>query len=142
MISPSSYRTVWLFREFVYSATAPVDLRVRGHCMSPLLASGAVVRVAARRFYWPGDLVVVLAPDGRLLAHRLLGWYWKQGSRWWLTQADSAPGPDPAIPLTHFVGKVVGGDSHPHAFHVPLRHRLWACGRFLQHALRAVRRRC
>ena len=118
---------------------SPVSLRVSGECMVPLLASGAMIQVIRQPFYWPGDVVVVHAADGRLLAHRLLGCYSK-GQGWrCLTQADNAMQPDFALPLTHIVGRVVGGDGHAYAIRIPFRHRLWACGRFLRHALRAVR---
>ena len=120
------------------AAEMPVSLRVSGECMAPLLASGAMIQVIRQPFYWPGDLMVVHAPDGRLLVHRLLGCYSK-GRGWrWLTQADNALRPDLALPLTHVVGRVVGGDGHAHTIHIPFRHRLWACGRFLRHALRAA----
>ncbi len=123
------------------AAETPLSLRISGDCMAPLLASGAVVRIARRRFYCPGDPVVVHALDGRLLVHRLLGSY-SRGRGWrWLTQADNAPWPDTPLPLASVIGKVVGGDCHAHVIHVPFRHRLWACGRFLRHALRAARRR-
>ena len=119
---------------------SPVSLRVSGECMVPLLASGAMIQVIRQPFYWPGDVVVVHAADGRLLAHRLLGCYSK-GQGWrCLTQADNAMQPDFALPLTHVVGRVVGGDGHAYAIRIPFRHRLWACGRFFRHALRAVRR--
>ena len=140
MTDPVSVRTACVLRE--WAADAPLNLRVRGECMAPLLESGASVRVASRRLYWPGDLVVVLAPEGRLLVHRLLGGYLEKGNVRWLTQADAASRPDPGLPKTHIVGRVVGGDCHVHAVQVPVRHRVWACGRFLRHALRVARRRC
>jgi len=137
-VSPVSDRTALVLRAF--ATDAPLQVRVRGDCMAPLLESGATVSVASRRFYWPGDLVVVHALDGRLLVHRLLGCYARKGRLRWLTQADAAPRPDPALAATQIVGKVVGGEGHPHANQVPLRHRLWACGRFLRHAMRATQR--
>lgn len=122
------------------AAEMPVSLRVSGECMAPLLESGALIQVARQPFYWPGDLMVVQAPDGHLLVHRLLGYYSK--GRGWrcLTQADNATQPDSALPLTHVVGRVVGSDGHAYAIRIPFRHRLWACGRFFRHALRAARR--
>ncbi len=81
------------------AAETPLTLRVSGECMTPLLESGATIQVIRQPFYWPGDPVVVHAPDGRLLVHRLLGGYSK-GRGWrWLTQADHASRPDAAVPL-------------------------------------------
>ena len=122
------------------AAEMPVSLRVSGECMAPLLESGALIQVARQPFYWPGDLMVVHAPDGRLLVHRLLGCYSKGWGWRCLTQADNATQPDFALPLTHVIGRVVGGDGHAYAIRIPFRHRLWACGRFFRHALRAARR--
>ena len=41
---------------------APLELRISGDCMAPLLESGAMVRVIRQPFYWPGDPLVVHAP--------------------------------------------------------------------------------
>lgn len=123
------------------SAGHPWRLQVHGSCMAPLLRSGASIHCAARRRYWPGDLVVAAAPDGRLLVHRLLGCLpGPEGPRW-LTQADSATHPDGALPRNRILGRVVGGEAHPAALSIPWWHRLWACGRLLRHALRAGARR-
>jgi hypothetical protein len=53
---------------------APVEVPVQGDCMAPFFADGDRVLVSAARRYWPGDVLVFRAPDGRLLAHRLLGY--------------------------------------------------------------------
>jgi len=47
---------------------------VHGDCMKPLVADGATVRVRARRFYLPGDVIVFRTRAGDLAAHRVLGW--------------------------------------------------------------------
>ena len=39
----------------------PVEVVVRGGCMAPRIADGERVRVAAARFYLPGDVVVFRA---------------------------------------------------------------------------------
>lgn len=109
--------------------------------MAPLLRSGASIRCAAQRRYWPGDLVVATAPDGYLLVHRLLGCLPGPDGLRWLTQADTATHPDGALPRERILGRVIGGEVHPAALSVPWRHRLWACGRLLRHALRAGARR-
>ncbi|MCB1826577.1 MAG: S24/S26 family peptidase [Candidatus Competibacteraceae bacterium] len=113
----------------------PVSIRVSGECMAPLLASGAVIQVIGRRFYWPGDPVVVHAHDGRLLVHRLLGGYSK-GRGWrWLTQADNALRPDTAVPAERIIGKVCGGDCAERLIRVPLVHRWHAARRFIRFGL-------
>jgi hypothetical protein len=109
--------------------------------MAPLVASGAVVSIVRPRRYWPGDAVVVHTADGRLLVHRLLGFY--RGRNGWrcLTQGDGSPAPDGSLPSTSLVGRVEGGECHVDLGRVPVRHRLRASARFVKHALRAATRR-
>lgn len=109
---------------------APLELRVSGECMAPLLESGAMVQVVRRPFYWPGDPLVVHAPDGRLLVHRLLGFYPRARRLRWLTQADNARWPDAAVPAERIIGRVCGGQCAPALVRVPLSHRLIAILRF------------
>ena len=117
------------------AAESPVSMRVSGECMAPLLESGAMIQVIRQRFYWPGDPVVVHAPDGRLLVHRLLGCYSK-GRGWrWLTQADHALRPDAAVPAERIIGKVCGGDCSERLIRVPLAHRWNAARRFIRFGL-------
>ncbi|MDG4554903.1 MAG: S24/S26 family peptidase [Candidatus Competibacter sp.] len=121
---------------------SPVSLRVSGECMVPLLANGAMIQVVRQRFYWPGDLMVVHAPDGRLLVHRLLGCYSK-GRGWrWLTQADNARWPDAALPTERIIGKVCGGDCSEWLVRVPLAHRVKAVLRFFRFVLIHMRILC
>src|SRR6188474_1205979 len=56
------------------SSGAPLPLRIRGGCMVPALDDGAAVMVRARRFYFPGDVLVFRTNAGDLAAHRMLGW--------------------------------------------------------------------
>lgn len=105
-------------------------LKVHGGCMFPLLESGAIVNVRAAGFYWPGDCLVFAAADGRLTAHRLIGYYFKQRQIRCLTQADHAHRPDASIHHHHIIGKVCGGACDPRLINVPFRHRLRAIGRF------------
>jgi hypothetical protein len=51
-----------------------LSLRIRGACMSPALDDGTTVSVRARRFYFPGDVLVFRTNTGDLAAHRMLGW--------------------------------------------------------------------
>lgn len=122
-------RVVSALRE--WAAETPLAVRIQGDCMAPLLKSGATVHIIRQRFYPPGDVVVVHTPDGRLLAHRLLGCYRRRRQWRWLTQADSALWPDGAVPMERVLGKVCGGECSPLLVRVPLTHRLKAFLRFL-----------
>src|SRR3954453_11681479 len=87
---------------------APVEVEVRGGCMAPRLADGERVRVAAGRFYWPGDVVVFRAPDGRLLAHRVLGLRLHRGSLALVTRGDTCVVHDAPVPLARVLGRAAG----------------------------------
>jgi len=84
----------------------PVEVRVVGDCMAPLLADGERVRVAAARAYWPGDVVVFRAADGRLLAHRLLGYRPYAGSFAFVTRGDACVVHDAPVPPAAVLGRV------------------------------------
>jgi hypothetical protein len=111
---------------------APVEVEVRGDCMAPGLADGDRVRVAAARFYWPGDVVVFRAPDGRLLAHRVLGCRLYGGGLALVTRGDSCAVHDAPVPLSRVLGRVAGDAPSPAARAAALR-------RFLGLALRRGR---
>jgi hypothetical protein len=83
-----------------------VEVRVRGDCMAPLLADGERVRVAAARAYWPGDVVVFRAADGRLLAHRLLGYRPHAGSLALVTRGDACAVHDAPVPPAAVLGRI------------------------------------
>jgi hypothetical protein len=84
----------------------PVEVRVRGVCMAPLLGDGERVRVVAARAYWPGDVVVFRAPDGRLLAHRLLGYRPCAGDLALVTRGDACVVHDAPVPPAAVLGRV------------------------------------
>jgi hypothetical protein len=86
----------------------PVEVRLRGGCMAPGLADGDRVRVAAARFYAPGDVVVFRAADGRLVAHRLLGYRLHAGAPALVTRGDACPVHDAPVPLAAVLGRVEG----------------------------------
>ncbi|HKI04882.1 MAG TPA: S26 family signal peptidase [Thermoanaerobaculia bacterium] len=116
---------------------APVTVRVRGGSMAPLFADGDHVLAAAARVYWPGDVVVFRAADGRLLVHRLLGYrLWKKG-RWQgglalVTRGDACAVPDAPVPLGAVLGRVAARPS--------LGDRAAALLSFLRLALRRLAR--
>jgi hypothetical protein len=86
----------------------PVSVRVRGGCMEPWIADGAVVRVVASRVYWPGDVVVASAPDGRLVAHRILGYRFLDGRLALVTRGDGCVTHDFPVPFDRVLGRVEG----------------------------------
>jgi signal peptidase I len=93
-----------------FAREEPIEVRVRGRCMEPLLAEGSRVQVAPARVYWPGDVLVFRAPDGGLLAHRLLGCR-RHGGAWALvTRGDSCSTHDSPVPPARVVGRVLGVD--------------------------------
>ncbi len=112
-----------------------VAVTVQGDCMAPLIKNDALVRISPARWYWPGDVVVVLAGNGRYLVHRVIGVYRKSAQIKVVTQADSAPCPDTAVYMDEVLGRVSGGCCHPHVIHVPLSHRLRAVWRFIRFGL-------
>lgn len=85
---------------------APVEVRVQGDCMKPFFADGDRVLVSAARVYWPGDVLVFRAPDGRLLAHRLLGYRPWRGGIALVTRGDSCVVHDFPVPRTAVLGRI------------------------------------
>ena len=108
-------------------ATEALPVRIAGACMHPHVQDGARVRVRAARWYWPGDVVVYRNGQGMLVAHRLLGYYRRQGCWRLLIQADTARRPDQGVPLEQVLGKAA-------EVKINLRQRLWALSRYLRHA--------
>jgi signal peptidase I len=85
---------------------APVEVRVQGDCMKPFFADGDRVLVSAARLYWPGDVLVFRAPDGRLLAHRFLGYRpWQRGIAL-VTRGDSCVVHDFPVLKTAVLGRI------------------------------------
>ena len=79
---------------------------VRGHCMTPVLRDGERVRVRARAWALPGDIVAFErgADDTGLALHRLLGMRLSRTGPVFITQADNEAAPDPAFALERLVG--------------------------------------
>jgi signal peptidase I len=85
---------------------APVEVRVQGDCMRPFFADGDRVLVSAARLYWPGDILVFRAPDGRLLAHRLLGYRPWRGGIALVTRGDACVVHDSPVPKAAVLGRI------------------------------------
>ncbi len=108
----------------------PVAVTVRGGCMAPGIAEGDRVEVAPARLYWPGDVIVFQAADGRWLVHRLLGWRWWRGGPAAVTRGDGCPCHDAPVPAGRIFGRVVG--------RVSVASRLRAAGGFLRLLIRRI----
>jgi phage repressor protein C with HTH and peptisase S24 domain len=109
-----------------------VTVTARGDCMVPWIENGAGVQVTPARFYWPGDVVVVLSGNNQYLIHRVIGLYRRSGKVKILTQADTALRPDGAVDSDDVLGRVSGGCCHACAVSVPFVHRLKASARFIR----------
>lgn len=101
---------------------------IRGQCMEPVLTDGQVVTVSKSHIYLPGDILVILSQQGQCLAHRLVGYYWRDGGIKFLTQADAADKPDQGVRSNQVIGKL--------ACPVSLMQRLTSLGRFARFVLR------
>jgi hypothetical protein len=105
--APGAALEPWVFAALRSLAREePVEVCMRGDCMAPLLADGEQVRVAAARVYAPGDVVVFRAADGRLVAHRLLGYRLHAGALALVTRGDACPVHDAPVPLAAVLGRV------------------------------------
>ena len=87
--------------------SSALELHVRGDCMAPGLRDGDRVRIVAKSFYMPGDILAFSGADSRLLMHRLLGY--RPTRKGWriVTAADSANGIDPSVPPDRIIGRVI-----------------------------------
>jgi len=94
--------------------------------MAPALGNGQLALVRESFLYIPGDIIVFEADFGQTLAHRLLGYYLRQGKLHFLTQADNASDVDRGISRQQIIGKI----QCP----VTFKKRLFSLRRFLQYA--------
>lgn len=90
-----------------------LEIVIRGDCMAPLIEDGSRVRIVPARFYWPGDVVVFRGADGRLTAHRLLGYRPRAGGLAVVTRGDACVVHDAPVPLTAVLGRAE--EIHPSA---------------------------
>lgn len=104
-----------------------VEVRISGGCMRPFLWDGDRVRVVRTRLWWPGDVLIFRDHKGCMLAHRLLGFYQRNGHWKLLTQADSARRPDCSVFPEQVLGKAVDVP-------VTVSRRIRALGRYLHFA--------
>ncbi|MFL6246629.1 MAG: S24/S26 family peptidase [Thermoanaerobaculia bacterium] len=86
----------------VLESFGSLPFRIRGACMAPAVADGETVTVHARRFYFPGDIVVFRTRAGDLAAHRMLGW--RRAAI--VTKGDGCEVHDPPVPHDAILGAV------------------------------------
>ena len=103
--------------------------------MAPDLSDGATVEISPRKFYFPGDVIAFLAPNGELRVHRVLGYRWKR----LVTKGDNASWIDPPIAFDRVLGLVRGGDCARSIYQVPFWHRLCSLRFFLRRLITWVR---
>jgi hypothetical protein len=98
----------------------PLDLTIKGECMTGTLPDGSRVRTQRRAIYWPGD-VIVYARGETMVCHRFLGYV--RGRRAWLaiTRADNGHEADALFPTWKILGKVVSLDGEQSPVIVKLR---------------------
>lgn len=121
-----------------FAATEPVELTVAGHCMEPLIPHGARITIR-RRAYLPGDVVAFRRADGRLLVHRVLGFYVGRRGATVVAQGDRLSREDEPVPLDRVLGRVLACDGRPLA--VTTAQRLRSARRFARALLRRSARR-
>jgi hypothetical protein len=115
--------------------TEPLSITARGECMSPLIADGAVLRIAPGKRYYPGDILVCRTGNGNYRVHRLLGSARWRGRKRYVTRGDNSAQVDGRIDAGQILGRVEGGDCDHRAVAIPLGHRLMALTRFARFAL-------
>lgn len=109
------------------SRTGPVPVRVRGTCMAPAIADGAIVHVHARRMMWPGDVIVAVR-GSELVAHRVIGWR----PRGIVTKGDGCVVHDLPVARRDIIGVA--------DLRVPLRERMRALAAFAEIVWRRLSR--
>jgi hypothetical protein len=109
--------------------------------MRPQLLRGALVRVRATRWLWPGDVIAYARSDGALSVHRFLGYAWKNGALHAVTKADAGTAADALTPISSVLGRVSTRDEWGTRLSIGTTDRLSAARWFLSSAAHGVARR-
>ena len=111
--------------------------------MVPCICPGNKIQVQRRRFYWPGDVVIIYGSRRKqLLVHRMLGWRVVEGCIFVVTAGDANSYMDTPVPATDVLGRVVSCEGHsPLAYGVSLKQRACAAVRYLSFGIQSLRRR-
>ena len=96
--------------------------------MLPGVGDGVRAALARSRIPLPGDILVFSDRQGRLVAHRFLGPYLREGRLRLLLKGDAAPGPDEGVDPAAVVGRLVA--------EVRMRDRWCAAIEYFRHAAR------
>lgn len=96
--------------------------------MLPGVEDGARAALVRSRVHLPGDILVFSDRQGRLVAHRFLGPYLREGRLRFLLKGDAAPGPDEGVEPGAVVGRL--------ASRVRVRERWRAVVDYFRHATR------
>jgi hypothetical protein len=113
----------------------PLCITARGDCMAPLITDGARLQVAPARRYYPGDVIVCRAVNGRYRVHRLLGSARWRGRRVFVTRGDNSTQVDGRVGAGDLLGKVCGGECDKRAVNATLYWRGVALARFARFVL-------
>lgn len=108
----------------------PLSLRIRGDCMTPLIADGDWVQSLPRQLYLPGDIVIYCNRHGQLVAHRLLGIYRSSGRWLAVTAADNSTEVDSRFRSAGILGRVTHADDT--TLKITLGQRWQALRRFIR----------
>ena len=97
-----------------FARQGPLTIRINGTCMHEAVSSGSNVRLAANRFYWPGDILAFKRGGDEIVSHRFLGYV--PGRRGWvlITRADTAKRADGPIRPADVLGRVTHVDGVPY----------------------------
>ena len=97
-----------------FARHGPLTVRINGTCMNEAVSSGSNVRLAASKFYWPGDILAFKRGGDEIVSHRFLGYV--PGRRGWLviTRADTAKRADVPIRPADVLGRVTHVDEVPY----------------------------
>ena len=101
----------------------PLQIKIKGTCMMPIIKNNERVTVNFAKFYLPGDIVLCTTENGKIVAHRLLGYYptcngWKA-----MTKGDANPRPDNGIPAKNILGHINAGQNSHQPFKISLIYR-------------------
>jgi hypothetical protein len=126
-------------REIAQDGELPI--RINGQCMHPLIEHNARVTVHKQAFYWPGDVIIKRGFDGKLIAHRLIGFFPRQGKIVFVCCADNSDFADAAVPGPQIIGRVSGGECSKFVVSVPVVRRIAAVRKFTWLNLKRLWRR-
>lgn len=105
--------------------------------MEPVLADGAWIDVAWKRFHWPGDIVAFVDSFGVIRAHRVLGARIFERGMAYVTSGDNAASHDAPVSPS----RILGGLVAPASARPRVVTRARAVGKLAAIVLGALRRR-